>query len=1318
MAINILVEATPLKNGIPTTVRMSDRATSKAGVAVDLSTWLPVITSAPSPSFSLSDGSGTQAPASTSYGNLSATISDATGNADWNTYWWQSAPFTLWVGDSERPFSEYKQLFTGTMSGHNHDRSTITWGLLTRAGRTNNEFLSARYAGTDGAEGPSDMRGTFKPRAHGAVFNVTPVKINPALLVYQVHGYGAVSSIPALYELGIAYEPAKANYASYDGLAAADLKPGEWATCLAKGMFRLGGITAGNILADVVGGTIDGQTPRTAGDIIVQLLKEAGVSSERIGDMSALNMEWSIYQTGSTSIMSVIEQAALDAGGYVFLDRNGKWQCGRWAGSKNPAQAPGELKDDRSAEPLVNVIREIDAPNPVRRVSIGYAKNYTVLSANDVSPALLDLEGKVAAQDEALKEVQALADSASADAEFARNEVEAMLKDGVLDRSDKRRVVDMLERERVSYKQLQGIYTAFNVSSFWTAYQTAFTALDSYLTGLSPSIYDNSANTPADRTTYLTKLNAFELAKTNLLNAISNSARKTSDWSSVANDNGKKAADYADVTANNTSKDTNAVGGVPAQTIKTDIATNKTNYIQVSADFKAFSDQANATMKQTQTDIAQVRDVAVPAVSKKADDIRAEALTAVDGVTRRVDSLEQSGFDDTALNAKIDDVRTVAAKDTKAVADRTTTLETAVTAPTTGALSRLTNLETTVTTGEFALTKRTQTLEAQMTGAQGSNLNTRLSTVETATTDGRFAQAQRVSNLEARSNSSANLLSNTEWTTGTDGWAFASESGSGGARNGITGSNWWPVNTNCLVIGQGNNSTSRAGYWYQTISGIEADAYYQFSMYSASHRCNTTLYIDWLGTNGGGVGSASVDVPEGNPGNGLLNSFYHYCVNTKAPAGAAYMRVYMIKQGTGSGWDNSYAWFLKPQVVRIDPSVTKVVPYTAGNNTAEQGALNARIQTVETATTDGRFAAASRMSNLEASASASSGSAVFNDNFAVWLDGQGLPSRWGYWAAQGNFRVERLSPGRGGGLYCVRTYNDVAGVDSGFVQTIYTAGPGKWVAEVTIDMPNGSLQGAGVTLHGIWNIDFCADPDTNGRVGDSNPGDVRSWSRMFDIDARDQINVHAMHGWTGFNRTIMPKAITWHCLRLRPATDGEIKAGKADAALNNPGGIVARLSTVETVTTNGTFASASRATTLEAQVNGDAGSNLLSRANSTAQVYANNALGSANSRMDVMVSEYNGIGAKVERQAGTIADINGRTRAYVSSTAVAGNNRAQIAIYADSNGGAGVDIVGDTTFKGKLEVGTGQSGARTEITNNGMRVYDSNNVLRVVLGLF
>ena len=89
--------------------------------------------------------------------------------------------------------------------------------------------------------------------------------------------------------------------------------------------------------------------------------------------------------------------------------------------------------------------------------------------------------------------------------------------------------------------------------------------------------------------------------------------------------------------------------------------------------------------------------------------------------------------------------------------------------------------------------------------------------------------------------------------------------------------------------------------------------------------------------------------------------------------------------------------------------------------------------------------------------------------------------------------------------------------------------------------------------------------------------------------------------------------------------------------------------------------------------------------------------------------------ATVTQQAGVIAEINGRLRSYWQVSATAAGQRAQVSVWADNNG-AGVDIVGDVTFKGKLDVRSATSGGRLEIDGDVIRIIDDQGRLRGKIG--
>jgi len=508
---------------------MSLAAVLSDGVQVDGVEWLPVITSVPTPNFAISAGCGEIGPMTISMGSVNFRIGQRYGNREWNKLSWVGATVTLWIGETSKPFAEYRQWFTGTLSGLARTGTTAELALRTVEGQLDQPLLSKRYAGTGGPEGSEGKRGALKPYCLGNARMVSPVEVDTALLVYQVHGYGSVADIPRVYEFAQALVPSKGDVATWADLAAATLVPAEWITCKALGMFRLGGRPDKKLTADVLGGSLNGVAPMTVAGIVPMLLQSAGVSPQRIGDMSALDFQWSFYATDQITVADAAKQAALDAGGYIFPDKSGVWQCGR----HRVAKAPTDLRVDRTAEPLVQTINELNVTDPTWKVEVGYERCWTVHSESDISPKLIELEGKIVAADEVLEDLKEQADQASADAAAAKAEIDAMLADGILDRSDKRRVIDRLEAERIRHTKLQGEYGAYNVQAEWNAYDAAWHSVEAYVTGLTPSIYDNSANTPVDRATYLAQWAQYETTLQNLLNKITGRAGQTSLWDGV-----------------------------------------------------------------------------------------------------------------------------------------------------------------------------------------------------------------------------------------------------------------------------------------------------------------------------------------------------------------------------------------------------------------------------------------------------------------------------------------------------------------------------------------------------------------------------------------------------------------------------------------------------------------------------------------------------------------------------------------------------------------------------------------------------------------
>ena len=257
-------------------------------------------------------------------GDIGASIDSATGPVvlaanrllasypDAETVRWESASYKMWVGaftmDVAPSFTDYVARADPHLS-NGGDRIMVAGNLLTmamtlpigvpglsvsqvsqgkvtrfeaqdgaiklsldpagEAGET--KVLDLEYAGTTGAEGGADRKGTLKPWVFGVALNVEPVLIDEDNSVYQFSGYGPIKAVDALYERGASFGASVGDYADYAALVAADIPAGRWGTCLDEGMIRLGAPQYGVITGDVQGDYADGILRRKPGAILQRI---------------------------------------------------------------------------------------------------------------------------------------------------------------------------------------------------------------------------------------------------------------------------------------------------------------------------------------------------------------------------------------------------------------------------------------------------------------------------------------------------------------------------------------------------------------------------------------------------------------------------------------------------------------------------------------------------------------------------------------------------------------------------------------------------------------------------------------------------------------------------------------------------------------------------------------------------------------------------------------------------------------------------------------------------------------------------------------
>ncbi|MET0373782.1 MAG: hypothetical protein ABW128_05940, partial [Rhizorhabdus sp.] len=208
----------------------------------------------------------------------------------------------------------------------------------------------------------------------------------------------------------------------------------------------------------------------------------------------------------------------------------------------------------------------------------------------------------------------------------------------------------------------------------------------------------------------------------------------------------------------------------------------------------------------------------------------------------------------------------------------------------------------------------------------------------------------------------------------------------------------------------------------------------------------------------------------------------------------------------------------------------------------------------------------------------------------------------------------------------------------------------------------------------------------------------------FSENTRQEFVAHIPAGYQSIRVRLIAESITgaqtiaWRRIKVErgnlPSTQYSSE-GSANSAF-------ARITDVDVARANQTSAVATRTTNLETALNGPDG---------------------LSSKVSVQQGAINSLNTTAGNQHNAIQDLYGRNAAWWVVDAVAGNNRAQLRVVADANGGAGVDIVGDLSVSGNVLVGgtvstgkvTGNAITKTYYVENTGSINLANGVETVIL---
>jgi hypothetical protein len=190
-------------------------------------------------------------------------------------------PISLYIGAASK--DEYGRIippalanfgfaWRGIVDGASYDGDTLRLTVQPDWKRLDQPIQQTTYGGSGGLDGTPELRNQTKPIMLGRVLAAEPVLIDPLHLIYQVND-GGMLGIDRIRDMGVPLAPTR-DWDTYEQLlelvpeGTPDEPPtllwGQYATCLAHGVFRLGAQAAGRV-------TLDG---RGLGDYVISVVDE------------------------------------------------------------------------------------------------------------------------------------------------------------------------------------------------------------------------------------------------------------------------------------------------------------------------------------------------------------------------------------------------------------------------------------------------------------------------------------------------------------------------------------------------------------------------------------------------------------------------------------------------------------------------------------------------------------------------------------------------------------------------------------------------------------------------------------------------------------------------------------------------------------------------------------------------------------------------------------------------------------------------------------------------------------------------------------
>lgn len=362
----VLVEADAYAGGVVTTHTFaSSPFVSRPGDAPANTPYDDLLQEIPAITRRMSEALGGQT--TVTWGDL--LIDNSDGERDhWLDAAWDGRPCRLLLGSPEWPKSDYRVILSGTLADIGaRDARQLTLKLRDKQALLNAPIQTDVLAGN-----------RLTPLCYGQCFNVEPVLVDSATLVYQVHD-GQIHAIAAVRDNGVALTPGSG-----------------YSTDLSAGTFTLLNAPVGRITADVHGAKPGGVYLTRIADLVAHIVTtRAGLSSSDLDSASLAAFGTlcpqpvGLYLRERINLLEVLDQLLTSVGGWYGFNRAGLLQLGRL---DLPSGAP---RARFSADDMVrDSFKILSRRLPQASVRVSYATNWTPQSdgiAGGVSAANREL---------------------------------------------------------------------------------------------------------------------------------------------------------------------------------------------------------------------------------------------------------------------------------------------------------------------------------------------------------------------------------------------------------------------------------------------------------------------------------------------------------------------------------------------------------------------------------------------------------------------------------------------------------------------------------------------------------------------------------------------------------------------------------------------------------------------------------------------------------------------------------------------------------------------------------------------------------------